>query len=108
MIQTLYVFAIALFLSACAEFPGVYKVDIEQGNIVTQEMVDQLAIGQTKAQVQFILGSPMLESTFTSDRWDYAYRVKHDNKMAKTSDLVVWFKNDQLAKFSVDKIVHDR
>ena len=66
--------AIAL-LGACSfvGFPGVYKIDVEQGNIVDQEMADQLKPGMSRRQVRFILGTPLVEDTFNQDRWDYLY-----------------------------------
>ena len=91
-------------LTSCAEFPGVYKVKVEQGNIITKEMVDKLEVGQTKEQVKFILGSPLIEDTFTEDQWDYAYRIKHDDKYLQTSNLVVTFKDGLLESFDAENI----
>lgn len=65
-----------LMLSSALEgcsFPKVYKMDIQQGNVVTQEMVDQLRPGMTPRQVRFIMGSPLITDTFHPDRWDYLY-----------------------------------
>lgn len=59
-------------LAGCS-FPGVYKVDIQQGNVVTQDMIDQLRPGMTHRQVRFILGSPLITDTFHPNRWDYLY-----------------------------------
>ncbi len=54
-------------------FPGVYRIDIPQGNIISQEKVDQLRPGLTKRQVNFILGTPLIQDTFHQNRWDYIY-----------------------------------
>src|SRR3989338_447095 len=66
-----------LTLSACSipslQFPGVYKIDIQQGNIITQEMIDQLRPGMTKRQVIFVMGAPVVRDPFDQDRWDYVY-----------------------------------
>lgn len=68
---------LALNLVACSNalenFPGVYKIDIQQGNIVNQTMVDQIRPSMTERQVLYILGSPMLTDTFGQKRWDYLY-----------------------------------
>ena len=53
-----------------------YKIDIQQGNILTQEMVSQLKPGLTKDQVRFILGTPVLTDMFHANRWDYVYRLQ--------------------------------
>ncbi|MCV6610303.1 MAG: outer membrane protein assembly factor BamE [Amphritea sp.] len=67
---------VALLLSGCAEFPGVYKIDIPQGNLVTQEMVDQLRPGMTQSQVRYVMGTPLVTDSFNKNRWDYLYRFK--------------------------------
>ena len=73
---------IALFiasLTACGAvgFPGVYRINVEQGNIVDQEMVNQLKPGMSRRQVRFIMGTPLVEDTFNSNRWDYTYSVRN-------------------------------
>lgn len=64
-------------LAACSNvldnFPGVYKIDIQQGNIVNQTMVDQIRPSMTERQVLYVLGSPMLIDNFGQKRWDYLY-----------------------------------
>ena len=66
-----------VLLSACSNsplsFPGVYRLDIPQGNLITQDQVDQLRPGLTKRQVNFIMGTPLIQDTFDQDRWDYIY-----------------------------------
>ena len=66
-------------LSACSSVPRIvneYKIDIQQGNVLTQEMVSQLKPGQTRDQVRFILGTPVLMDMFHASRWDYVYRLQ--------------------------------
>jgi outer membrane protein assembly factor BamE len=66
-------------LSACSSVPRIvpeYKIDVQQGNVLTQEMVSQLRPGLSKDQVRFILGTPMLIDMFHADRWDYVYRLQ--------------------------------
>jgi outer membrane protein assembly factor BamE len=60
-------------VSVLENFPGVYKIPIQQGNIVNQTMVDQIRPQMTERQVLYILGSPMLVDTFSQTRWDYLY-----------------------------------
>ena len=64
-----------LALAGCS-FPGVYKIDIQQGNVVTQDMIDQLRPGMTRKQVRFIMGNPLLTDTFHANRWDYLYSIQ--------------------------------
>lgn len=91
-------------LSACSfvGFPGVYKINVEQGNIVTQDLVDQLKPGMTRRQVQFILGTPLLQDPFNQDRWDYPYVKRNGNKVLSESKLVVYFDGDTMVRFEGD------
>ena len=66
-------------LSGCSSVPRIvneYKIDIQQGNLLTQDMVSQLKPGLTKDQVRFVLGTPMLMDMFHANRWDYVYRFQ--------------------------------
>ena len=91
-------------ISACTfvGFPGVYKLNIEQGNIVTQEMTDQLKPGMTRRQVRFILGTPLVEDTFHPDRWDYVYVKRNGMNILDESRLTVIFAGDSLLNISGD------
>ena len=83
-------------------FPGVYKVNIEQGNIVTQEMVDQLKPGMTKRQVRFLMGTPMVHDTFNASRWDYVYSLKKPAEDIRRESISLYFDGDLLTSFSGD------
>ena len=97
---------LALSLSACGfvGFPGVYKIDVEQGNIVTAEMADQLKPGMSKRQVRFILGTPLVEDTFNRDRWDYPYVKRNGNDVLSQAQLTVHFDGDNLVDVTGDYI----
>lgn len=78
--------ALASVLGACSSVPRIvteYRIDIQQGNVLTQEMVSNLRPGLSRDQVRFILGTPMLADVFHADRWDYVYRLKN----GKTGDI---------------------
>lgn len=97
----------SLLLSSCGSvtsfaFPGVYRLNIPQGNIITQEMVDQLRPGLTKRQVNFILGTPLVKDTFDQDRWDYLYSFQPGGGERVQERLTVFFENDQLTHFVGD------
>jgi outer membrane protein assembly factor BamE len=94
----------AVCLSACGfvGFPGVYRIDVEQGNIVTQEMVDQLKPGMSRRQVRFILGTPLIEDPFNPDRWDYPYVKRNGLTVLSESRLTVFFDGDSLVKYDGD------
>lgn len=98
---------IAIFISSVAScsnfrFPGAYKLKIQQGNYIEQEKVDQLKIGMTKRQVQFIMGTPMVQDTFNPDRWDYFFSIKQGNELLKDYRLTTFFENDLLVRWDGD------
>lgn len=80
--------------------PGVtpYRMVIQQGNFVSQEMVSQLKLGMTKEQVRYVLGTPLVTDIFHADRWDYVfYRELADGKREQRN-LSVIFEKDKLAR----------
>ena len=91
-------------ISACSAvgFPGVYRIDVEQGNIVTQEMADQLQPGMSRRQVRFVLGTPLVEDTFNRDRWDYVYTRRNGLEVLAEERLTVMFEGDSLVGVSGD------
>ncbi|NDG93991.1 MAG: outer membrane protein assembly factor BamE [Gammaproteobacteria bacterium] len=93
-----------LLLSACSslEFPGVYKLTIQQGNIVSQEMVDRLKPGMTRSQVQFVLGNPVLADSFERDRWNYVYTIDIPGQATIERELIIVFEDDRLLRFEGD------
>ena len=102
--RTLFILVAIGTLSACGfvGFPGVYKIDVEQGNIVTQEMADQLKPGMSRRQVRFILGTPLVEDTFNQDRWDYPYVKRNGNNILSEALLTVVFDGDTLLTVTGD------
>jgi len=74
--------------AACSYKPSFineYKIDVQQGNVLTQDMVAQLKPGQTRDQVRFILGSPLIADIFHAQRWDYVYRFRQGSTGAVES-----------------------
>tara|TARA_B110000211_G_scaffold173467_1_gene195957 strand:+ start:799 stop:1191 length:393 start_codon:yes stop_codon:yes gene_type:complete len=84
------------------DFPGVYKISIPQGNIITQEMVDQLRPGMTKRQVIFVMGTPLVRDPFHQDRWDYVYNFQPGGGVRGQERLSVFFVEDALTNFTGD------
>ncbi len=104
-------FNIILFLSfttltACStvleNVPGVYSLDIQQGNVVTQDMIDQLRPKMTKRQVLYIMGSSMLKDVFHAKRWDYLYSEQLDGEPRLQKRLSLFFDGDELVSVQGD------
>ncbi len=91
-----------IYISLCASllFAGcsAHKLEIQQGNIVTPEMVEKLKVGMTTNQVRFVMGSPQLTDPFHSNRWDYLYSLKQDGKQTKQKHLILFFEQDKLSR----------
>ena len=99
----------SFFLAACSSdpivnrLPFVYRIDIQQGNVINQEMVDKLRLGMNKRQAQFILGAPMLIDPFHANRWDYFYFYKPgtDGKGEATQERIsLFFDDDRLVEIT--------
>jgi outer membrane protein assembly factor BamE (lipoprotein component of BamABCDE complex) len=83
---------------------GVYKLDINQGNYLSQDMVDKLKVGQTPQQVKVILGTPLVTSVFRPDRWDYVYEFKRGGQQLEHRNFTVYFVDGKLARWEGDEM----
>jgi outer membrane protein assembly factor BamE len=90
--------AVALLLALGAE-GCVYRMDIQQGNLLDAAQVDQVEVGMTRSQVRFLLGTPMVIDSFDADRWDYVYSLRRGRSREVTRrHLVVWFEGDKVTR----------
>jgi outer membrane protein assembly factor BamE len=94
-------FASGMILTSCTtimnNLPGVYSLDIQQGNIIDQSMIDQLRPKMTKRQVLYIMGSSMLIDVFHQERWDYLYSEQPGGSPRKQKRISLFFNGDELA-----------
>lgn len=92
--------------SACSLVDKVspYKMDIQQGNVVTQEMVSKLKPGMSKSQVRFIMGTPLIADAFHTDRWDYVYRFQKAGTLTEERRVTLLFEGDTLKQVSGDVV----
>ena len=95
---------LSLLLAGCnySWIPFTYRQDIHQGNVVTQEMVDQLRPGMTQRQVAYVMGAPLLVDPFHEERWDYLYSNQPGNDVRVQKNVTLIFKGDQLAQLQGD------
>ena len=80
------------------EIPGVYRIDVQQGNAVDREMLDRLEIGMDRNKVRFILGTPLLADPFHQDRWDYVYSLRSGSEPEVRQRVSLYFADDRLAR----------
>ncbi|MBC7787149.1 MAG: outer membrane protein assembly factor BamE [Methylophilaceae bacterium] len=73
-----------------------FKLEIQQGNVVTSKMLLQLRPGMTKSQVRYIMGTPLIVDSFHSNRWDYIFQLRQAGKITEQKRVVIDFENEQL------------
>ena len=88
--------------SVLEDLPFVYKMTVQQGNIITEEMVDRLELGMNKRQVQFLLGTPLLTDFFQTNRWDYTYTIQRGHDPMEIRYLTLYFQDENLARIEGD------
>jgi outer membrane protein assembly factor BamE len=98
---------LTLLLGGCstdAKIPGVYRIDVQQGNVVTQEDINKLQPGMTKRQVRFLLGTPLIVDVFHQNRWDYYYSMQPGSigGEAEQQHVALFFENDRLVRLEGD------
>jgi len=98
--------SLTLMLGGCTYLSSlaVYKLDINQGNYVTQDQVDKLKVGQTRQQVRIALGTPLVTDAFHANRWDYVYEFRRQGRMLEHRQFTVYFVDDRLARWEGDEM----
>ena len=81
-----------------------FKMDIQQGNVVTSKMLLQLRPGMTKSQVKFIMGTPLINDSFHINRWDYFYQMRRAGKVIEQRRVILDFENELLARVRGDVV----
>jgi outer membrane protein assembly factor BamE len=99
----------SLLLGACSSdpvvnrLPFVYRIDVQQGNVISQEAVDQLRLGMNKRQVNFVLGTPLMADPFHADRWDYVYLLRPGSRRGGEPEqqrVSLFFEDDRLTRMA--------
>ncbi|CUA82340.1 MULTISPECIES: outer membrane protein assembly factor BamE [Gulbenkiania] len=97
------IIAASLALAGCSSLNPMnwltpHRLDIPQGNYVTEDAVARLKPGMTRSQVRFVLGTPLLTDPFHANRWDYKYRLIRDGKVVRDATVTVFFEGDVLTR----------
>ena len=92
---------LALLLSSCS-LPRVYRLAVQQGNVITQEMVDGLKPGMTHEQVAYVMGEPVIRNPFDDRRWDYVYTFRVPGYVDDQTKLSLFFVDGKLSHFTGD------
>jgi outer membrane protein assembly factor BamE len=112
------VLLVAVALVGCAasadpdrRFAGLitpYRMEVVQGNVVTQEMAAQLRPGLTREQVRGLLGSPLLADVFHADRWDYVFTIRRQGTVPQRRHVTVLFDGDKVSSFEAPQLPSER
>ena len=95
---------LALLIAACGSLTA-HRIEIQQGNYVTQEMVSQLKPGMTRDQVRFVLGTPLVTDIFHADRWEYIFvRQRANSQEVEHHRLSVFFSDNKLDRLEADMV----
>jgi outer membrane protein assembly factor BamE len=86
--------------TACSSWHVIHKIDVQQGNVITQEEVNLLEPGMSRRQVQYIMGSPMIADVFNQDRWDYVYLFQPGYGESREERVTLFFESDELERIS--------
>ena len=92
---------VATLCVACS-LPRVYRLSVQQGNVITQEMVDGLKPGMTVEQVAYIMGKPVIRNPFDEERWDYVYTLRVPGYVNERVKMSLFFTDGVLTHFTGD------
>ena len=81
-----------------------YRMEIQQGNYVSQEMVSQLSTGMTREQVRFVMGTPLVADIFHANRWDYVYYREVQGRGREARQISLVFEDGRLARVTGDVV----
>lgn len=95
-------------LSLCLLAGGcIYRIDIQQGNLLDEDSIDQVQVGMTRSQVRFLLGTPTVQDAFHDERWDYPYYLRRGrSKEVEKHWLIVYFDGDRVARLDKNVELH--
>ena len=93
--------ALSTILTSCT-LPRVYKVTVQQGNVITQQMVDSLKPGMSQEQVAYVMGKPVIKNPFDEDRWDYVYTLRVPGVVSDRMKMSLFFTDGMLSHFVGD------
>lgn len=96
---TLSILLISINLLQACSFPGVFKINVQQGNIITQEMLDTLKPGMTQKQVYFVLGKPVVENVFNSSIENYVYTYQQAGGEIQQQTITIYYEDDLFARY---------
>lgn len=93
-----FLIIILYFAAAWTAGCSIHRLDVQQGNVIKPEMVQKLTPGMTKRQVEFVMGTPLIQDPFRADRWDYVYAIDTLDKHQEIKRVSVFFQDDRVVR----------
>ena len=93
---------LVIVTSGCTQINFPYRIDVEQGNVLTQDVIDRLQPGMDRRQVAFLLGTPLITNDFRPERWDYYYSLRTGQGVFLKRHMVMFFHGDTLVRLEGD------
>lgn len=111
--RSILIATLAALLAGCAMADGFtlrpYRMNIQQGNFLQMEDVEQIKVGMTRSQVRFLIGTPMVADPFNVERWDYVFFFKVGRTRKEiSSNMTVWFEDDRVVRIDKPTDLQDR
>lgn len=94
--------ALVAALSATQTSCRLYRITVQQGNVITQDMVDGLKPGMTREQVAYVMGEPVVRNPFNDDQWDYVYTLEVPGRTEQQRKLSLFFNDGVLSHLTGD------
>lgn len=93
-----------VFMTACGSWwlPRPHKIDVQQGNLLSLDSIEQIQVGMSKSDVVSILGRPLTSNVIDVDRWDYIYSINRSGEDPKVKRLSLDFVDDVVANLETD------
>ena len=101
----IFIGVMSVLIEGCAGF-GVHRIDIQQGNLVTQDQLAKVKLGMSRLDVRNALGTPLLQDVFNGNRWDYYFTLDQSTKYGpfgrdrQRFEVAILFENDKVAKIN--------
>ena len=105
--NVIFIFSLILLTACGSRLLTVHKIDVQQGNALDVDKVDQITIGMSKEQVRYVLGSPIITDSFHPDRWDYVYFLLPGYGERQRKQLTLIFDRDEVIDIAKHNIIKD-
>ncbi|MDD5057837.1 MAG: outer membrane protein assembly factor BamE [Sideroxydans sp.] len=95
---------VSVLLASCSNLSSYtptftpHKIEIRQGNLITQDMRDKIRLGMSQTQIKAALGAPLVSDLYHANRWDYLYRLDQQGKQVENQRLTLYFEKGMLAR----------